>query len=169
MVSITELFRTFFSLLAVSGGPSFTSATIDDSVTREAVVLIDHQTIVFLENGRESNLALVSTGRAGYDTPTGTFEVLYRRRAPVSSSYGIRMPYWLCIHPSGQIGLHQTFKSGTNTLGTKRSHGCVRMGQITASWSYYWLTVGSTVRIQAESPRRVLTDVQDHISESQYE
>lgn len=155
MVSIIELFRTFFSLLAISGGPSFTSAPIDDTVTREAVILIDHQTIVFLENGRESNLALVSTGRAGYDTPTGTFEVLYRRRAPVSSSYGIRMPYWLCIHPSGQIGIHQTFRSGTNTLGTKRSHGCVRMGQITASWTYYWLKVGSTVRIQAESPRRV--------------
>ena len=168
MASITGLFRIFFGLLAVSGGPSFTSKAPNSSAPlREAVVLINHQTIVFLENGRESNLALVSTGRAGYDTPTGTFEVLYRRRSPVSSSYGVRMPYWLCITPSGQIGLHQTFQSGTNTLGTKRSHGCIRMGQITASWSYYWLTVGSTVRIQAESPRRVFTAVQDQISESQ--
>lgn len=168
MVSITGLFRIFFGFLAVSGDPSFTSATLDNTVTREAVVLINHQTIVFLENGRESNLALVSTGRAGYDTPIGTFEVLYRRRSPVSSSYGIRMPYWLCIHPSGQIGLHQTFRSGTNTLGTKQSHGCVRMGQITASWSYYWLTVGSTVRIQAESPRSACTAAQDQISELLY-
>ncbi len=168
MVSIIGLFRTFLGLLAVSGGPSLTLPTLDNTVIREAVILINHQTIVFLENGRESNLALVSTGSAGYETPTGTFEVLYRRRAPVSSSYGIRMPYWLCIHPSGQIGLHQTFISGTNTLGTRRSHGCVRMGQITASWTYYWLKVGSTVRIQAESPRRVITPAQDQISESKY-
>ena len=158
MASITGLFRIFFGLLAVSGGPSFTSEALTNTApSREAVVLINHQAIVFLENGRESNLALVSTGRVGYDTPTGTFEVLYRRRSPVSSSYGVRMPYWLCIDPSGQIGLHQTFQSGTNTLGTRRSHGCIRMGQTTASWSYYWLTVGSTVRVQSESPRRVFT------------
>jgi lipoprotein-anchoring transpeptidase ErfK/SrfK len=122
--------------------------------SREAVVLIDQQTIVFLENGREANLALVSTGRAGYGTPTGTFEVLYRRRSPVSSSYNIRMPYWLCIHPSGQIGFHQTFLSGTNSLGTRKSHGCIRLGETTARWNYNWLRVGSTVRVQAESPRR---------------
>lgn len=155
MICLTELFRIFLGVLAVSWTTSFAPAAAPGNTSsREAVVLIDFQTVIFLEDGREANLALVSTGRAGYDTPTGTFEVLYKRRAPVSSSYNIRMPYWLCIHPSGQIGLHQTFLSGTNTLGTRRSHGCVRLGEITARWSYYWLNVGSTVRVQAESPRR---------------
>lgn len=156
MICITEFLRIFLGMLAVSWS---TSLALDESYentsSREAVILIDYQTILFLENGREANIALVSTGRAGYDTPVGTFEVLYRRRAPVSSSYGVRMPYWLCIHPSGQIGLHQTFLSGTNTLGTRKSHGCIRLGEITARWSYYWLRVGSIVRVQAESPRRV--------------
>lgn len=155
MICLTELFRIFLGVLAVSWTTSFApTAASENNSSREAVVLIDFQTIIFLENGREANLALVSTGRAGYDTPTGIFEVLYKRRAPVSSSYNIRMPYWLCIHPSGQIGLHQTFLSGTNTLGTRRSHGCVRLGETTARWSYYWLNVGSTVRVQAKSPRR---------------
>ncbi len=165
MICMTELFRVFLGVLAVSWSSyhspdqeyllSSTPAPGVDSF-REAVVLIDCQTIIFLENGREANLALVSTGRAGYNTPTGTFEVLYRRRAPVSSSYGVRMPYWLCIHPSGQIGLHQTFMSGTNSLGTRRSHGCIRLGENTARWSYDWLRVGSTVRVQADSPRRII-------------
>ncbi|MEN8208135.1 MAG: L,D-transpeptidase [Candidatus Fermentibacteria bacterium] len=156
MICLSELFRIFLGMLAVSWSTPVApaDARVNTSI-REAVVLIDCQTIIFLENGREANLALVSTGRAGYDTPTGTFEVLYRRRAPVSSSYGVRMPYWLCIHPSGQIGLHQTFLSGTNFLGTRRSHGCIRLGEITARWSYDWLSVGSTVRVQAVSPRRV--------------
>lgn len=169
MASLVGFFRIFLGLLTVSGSSSFTPASESSSVTREAVILIDHQTIIFLEDGKEANIALVSTGRAGYDTPTGTFEVLYRRRAPVSSSYGVRMPYWLCIHPSGQIGLHQTFLSGTNTLGTRRSHGCVRMGEITARWCYNWLKPGSTVRIQAESPRRVLTAAQAQLPESLHE
>ena len=156
MICLTELFRIFLGVLAVSWSASLAPAAGQENTSsREAVILIDCQTIIFLENGREANLALVSTGRAGYNTPVGTFEVLYRRRAPVSSSYGVRMPYWLCIHPSGQIGLHQTFLSGTNFLGTRRSHGCVRLGEITASWSYDWLSVGSTVRVQAQSPRRV--------------
>lgn len=156
MICITGFFRIFLGILAVSWSTSLAPDEGYENISsREAVILIDCQTILFLENGREANLALVSTGRAGYNTPTGTFEVLYRRRAPVSSSYGVRMPYWLCIHSSGQIGLHQTFLSGTNSLGTRKSHGCIRLGEITARWSYYWLRVGSIVRVQAESPRRV--------------
>jgi len=156
LICLTELFRFFLGLLAVSWSATLAPADpAGNTTSREAVVLIDFQTIIFLEDGREANVALVSTGRAGYDTPTGTFEVLYRRRSPVSSSYNVRMPYWICIHPSGQIGLHQTFLSGTNSLGTRRSHGCIRLGRTTARWSYHWLREGSTVRVQAESPRRV--------------
>lgn len=153
MVSAAELFRMFLGVLAVSLSATLAPGDQQDSETvREAIVLIDRQTIVFLEDGREANLALVSTGRAGFDTPTGEFTVLYRRRAPVSSSYNVRMPYWLCIHPSGQIGLHQTFLSGTNLLGTRRSHGCIRMGETTARWSYDWLRVGSAVSVRPHSP-----------------
>jgi len=153
LVSIAELFRMFLGVLAVSMSASLAPCDDDgQATTREAIVLIDRQTIIFLEDGREANLALVSTGRAGYDTPIGEFSVLYRRRAPVSSSYNVRMPYWLCIHPSGQIGLHQTFLSGTNMLGTRRSHGCIRMGENTARWSYDWLRVGSSVSVRPESP-----------------
>ncbi len=160
MSGIVELLRVFLGILAVSWNPCLTeSGDEEDATNREALVLIDCQTVVFLENGREANLALVSTGRAGFDTPVGDFTVLYKRRAPVSSSYNVRMPYWLCIHPSGQIGMHQTFLSGTNLLGTRRSHGCIRMGETTARWSYYWLMEGSSVRIRAESPGRSTSTV----------
>jgi len=161
LVGIAELFRIFLGVLAISWSSALApepEAACDSS--REAIVLVDCQTIVFLEDGREANLALVSTGRAGYDTPTGDFQVLYRRRAPVSSSYNVRMPYWLCIHPSGQIGLHQTFLSGTNLLGTRRSHGCIRLGENTARWSYYWLRVGSKVSIRPESPGGLISTSQ---------
>lgn len=163
MVSLVECFRPFLSMLAVSWSAVIVpESDISVETVREAVILIDCQTVVFLEDGREVNLALVSTGRAGHDTPVGEFEVLYRRRAPVSSSYNIRMPYWLCIDPSGQIGLHQTFLSGTNLLGTRQSHGCVRMGEITARWSYHWLRVGSRVSVKASSPGNVLTSHRLH-------
>lgn len=152
-MGIADLLRIFTGMLAVSVSVSLpTGNSAAEDTVREAVVLIDMQTVVFLENGREANLALVSTGRAGYGTPVGEFSVLYRRRAPVSSTYDVRMPYWLCIDPSGQIGMHQTFLSGTNLLGSRRSHGCIRMGENTARWSYDWLRVGSKVTVRALSP-----------------
>ncbi len=153
MPSIIAIAYLLMGQLAVSASVGLGPGESPGDLPREASVLIDRQTIVFLENGREVNLALVSTGRTGYDTPEGEFSVLYRRRSPVSSTYNVRMPYWLCIHPTGQIGLHQTFRSGTNNLGTRQSHGCIRMGETTASWSYDWLRVGSRVRVQGEGPR----------------
>ena len=153
MFCVAQLFKFFLGVLAISLSTEMAPSSSSVSPTeRKAIILIDSQVIVFLENGREANLALVSSGRAGYDTPLGKFNVLYRRRAPVSSSYNVRMPYWLCIHPSGQIGLHQTFLSGTNLLGTRRSHGCVRLGETTARWSYDWLRVGSAVNILRKGP-----------------
>ena len=158
MSTLTGMLRLLIGLISVSGGGGSVPEACPEESHREAVVLIDRQTVVFLENGREVNVSLVSTGRAGYNTPLGEFNVLYRRRSPVSSTYNVRMPYWLCITPSGQIGLHQTFRSGTNNLGTRQSHGCVRMGFITARWSYDWLRVGSPVRILAEGPGRLTGD-----------
>ena len=158
MTALSDMLLLMFSILSISGGLNPHGESSPYSTEREAVVFIDSQTIVYLEGGREANVALVSTGRAGFDTPTGEFRILYRRRSPVSSSYNVRMPYWQCITESGQIGLHQTFRSGTNNLGTRRSHGCIRMGQVTARWSYSWLPVGSTVRVQAEGPRTVPAD-----------
>ena len=74
------LLRGVVSVLPLQGG-SITS----ESAERLALVNKDQQVIVFLEDGREANLALVSTGRpTRHSTPSGDFEVLYKRWSPVS-------------------------------------------------------------------------------------
>ena len=116
---------------------------------RLAMVSKDQQVIVFLEGGREANLALVSTGRpTRHSTPSGDFEVLYKRWSPVSSIYRVHMPYWQAIEDSGQIGLHQASRSVEHLLGEPLSHGCVRLGAFTARWAYFWLPVGAQVIIR---------------------
>jgi hypothetical protein len=152
MTALTDVFRLLFGLLSISGEEAPLPDLGPGSTSREAVILMDRQTIIFLEDGREANLSLVSTGRSGFDTPVGEYHVLYRIYNPISSIYHVHMPFWLCITPGGQIGLHQTFRTGTNHLGTRQSHGCVRMGFNTARWCYDWLSVGSPVHIRAESP-----------------
>ncbi len=153
MFTLLEGLKVLFALFSFSIG-TVENLPPETFVTREACVLIDYQTVIFLENGRETNIALVSTGKAQHDTPVGVFPVLYRIRNPLSSSYNVRMPYWICIDPKGSIGMHQTFRTGVNNLGTCQSHGCIRMGETTASWCYRWLPTGAPVRIQADSPRR---------------
>jgi lipoprotein-anchoring transpeptidase ErfK/SrfK len=132
------------ALVSLSGTPAYT-----EPEERSAYVSIEQQVIVFMEGDREANLALVSTGRSpGYSTPRGDFSVLYKRWAPVSSTYRVRMPYWQCIEPSGAIGLHQASPSVEHRLGEALSHGCVRLGFFTARWAYFWLPVGSRVTIE---------------------
>lgn len=116
---------------------------------RTATVRIENQFILFQEGDREANLALVSTGRPPhFSTPTGDFRVLYRLRNPISSTYNVRMPYWLCIVPSGAIGLHQAGGNHAESrLGEPLSHGCIRLGRFTAEWAYNWMPTGAGVRI----------------------
>lgn len=115
---------------------------------RIAHVSIEEQVIVFLEGDREANLAIVSTGSPPrHSTPRGEFEILYKRWAPVSSTYRVRMPYWQCLEESGAIGLHQASPGVEHRLGEALSHGCVRLGFFTARWAYFWLPVGARVII----------------------
>jgi len=115
---------------------------------RMAIVNIQEQFILFLEGEQEANLALVSTGRPPVNsTPRGEFHILYKRWAPVSSTYRVRMPYWQCIEPSGAIGLHQASPSVEHRLGEPLSHGCIRLCRYTARWAYFWLPVGARVLI----------------------
>ncbi len=115
---------------------------------RVAIVSKELQTIIFLEGEQEAYLALVSTGRpTRYSTPSGNFEVLYKRWSPVSSIYRVHMPYWQALESSGAIGLHQAGRSAEHRLGEPLSHGCVRLGYFTARWAYFWLPVGAQVII----------------------
>ncbi len=132
------------ALLSLPGG-----AVYAESGQRSVFVDIEHQVIVFFEGEREANLARVSTGHPPrHSTPRGEFSILYKRWAPVSSTYRVRMPYWQCIEPSGAIGLHQASPSVEHRLGEPLSHGCVRLGFFTARWAYFWLPVGARVVIE---------------------
>lgn len=119
----------------------------DELCQREVRILLDLQVAVFLEDGREANLVQVSTGRPGHGTPEGDYYVRYRRRAPMSSTYMVRMPWWICFEESGELGMHQSTMRAEARLGEPLSHGCIRLGRFTAGWAYRWLPLGATVSI----------------------
>ena len=66
----------------------------------------------------------VSTGRTGFDTPTGDFHPIWLDAAHVSKTYeDAKMPY--AVFFSGGYAIHATEAVGR--LGHVASHGCVRL------------------------------------------
>jgi L,D-transpeptidase-like protein len=97
-----------------------------------AVVSIARQRIEVYDGPRIVALSPVSTGMAGFGTPTGVFSVLQKRRYHESNIYsGAPMPFMQRLTWSG-IALHAGVLPGYPA-----SHGCIRLphGFATELWS----------------------------------
>jgi len=113
------------------------------------VIDLSEQTARFYKGGVEVGTAPVSTGREGYDTPTGNFSVLEKERNHLSTLYGdyvdsgggvvaanigvnedkrprgahfqgAPMPWFLRVN--GAVGMHAGYLPGYAA-----SHGCIRL------------------------------------------
>ena len=85
------------------------------------VSLADQQAYVY-RNGVRIGQTSVSTGRAGYETPTGVFTILQKKKRHISNLYeGAKMPYMQRLTWDG-IALH-----GGHVPDRPASHGCIRL------------------------------------------
>ena len=111
-------------------------------------ISISNQVMTLFENGIKINSFLVSTGKYGMPTPLGTFSVKNKRRN-IWSVYGLWMPYSLNFY--GPYFIHELpywpngYREGTNHLGMRVSHGCVRLGIGPAEYVYNWSEIGTPV------------------------
>ena len=94
---------------------------------------------------------IISSGKPGMPTPTGTFKVLSKIRLVWSAHYRLYMPYSLNFY-NGYF-IHELpywpggYREGENHLGIPVSHGCVRLGIGTAVKVYNFATIGTKVVI----------------------
>ena len=88
----------------------------------QVVVSLNKQKLTVYDSGRLVGSTQVSTGRDGFETPTGIFSIIQKRRQHYSNLYnGASMPYMQRLTWSG-IALH----AGV-VPGYPASHGCVRL------------------------------------------
>lgn len=91
----------------------------------------------------------VSTGRRGYNTPTGTYRPKRLARRHYSSKYhGSPMPYSIFFR--GGYAIHGSYQ--TRQLGRRASHGCVRLHPRNAARLF------SLVRANRSGTRIVITN-----------
>lgn len=111
------------------------------------------QVMTIFENGNALDAYIISSGKRGLETPKGEFAIQNKADRPWSKKYGLYMPYWMAIVPSGLFGIHELpewpsgYKEGENHLGIPVSHGCVRLGVGPAERVFEWADIGTPVII----------------------
>lgn len=114
------------------------------------VVNIATQRAVLFRNGIPIAASTISTGRPGYETPTGVFTILEKKVEHYSRTYdNAPMPYMERLTWKG-VALHAGYLPGRPA-----SHGCIRMPAGFAKLLYGVTRIGMTVVItdRAASPR----------------
>jgi lipoprotein-anchoring transpeptidase ErfK/SrfK len=121
---------------------------------RKAIVVsISHQLLWAYKGDQVVLSSYVSTGRAGFDTPVGSFAVL--SKLPSQTMAGViggeyynvpDVPDVMYFTNEGHA-LHGTYWH--NNFGTPMSHGCVNLPMDVAAWLYDWAPVGTPVQIAA--------------------
>lgn len=130
---------------------------------------LSEQRAYFYKGGELVGVSIISTGREGFNTPTGSFHITQKDKDHVSSRFGdyvdangnpiqkeidrekdpmpkgarydgARMPYFMRI-VSG-VGLHEGFLPGYPA-----SHGCIRMPGFMAQAFFRNVEVGTPVEI----------------------
>ncbi len=117
------------------------------------VVSINQQKIRVYDANGEITSSRVSTGRPGFDTPTGVFSILEKNVYHTSNIYsGASMPYQERITWSG-VALH----AGV-VPGFRASHGCVRLPFAFSKKLYGLTKIGSRVVVTTEEVEPIAFD-----------
>jgi len=122
-------------------------------LSKKIIINTGAQTLTVFLSGIPLNTFPVSTGKSGYETPIGVYQVENKHLRAWSNTYGLWMPYWLGFIGT-TYGMHELpewpggFKEGEAHLGQPVSHGCVRLGVGPAAWLYNWADIGTEVVVQ---------------------
>lgn len=154
------------------GFPDTVSYWDGDGVSGSPSITIDlrEQKAYFYKGGKLVGISLISSGREGYSTPSGSFSIIQKEKDHLSNLYGdyvdgsgnvvvsnvglktdpkppgasfrgAPMPYFMRITGSG-VGMHAGFLPGFPA-----SHGCIRMPERMAEIFYANVSKGTPVRV----------------------
>jgi hypothetical protein len=124
------------AFLAAFAGPA--TAKVDIHID------LDNQRMTVVKNGEKAVVWKISSGRDGFETPTGSYIVQRMDADHMSEEYdGAPMPY--AIFFSRGLAIHGAYERG---LGRPASHGCVRLSVDHARDLYGWVEQYGAARIE---------------------
>ncbi len=146
-----------FTTIPVKASGTFTTSAAGTMI----VVSRSKNRLYLFDGGKPVKTFPVATGQTIYPTPTGTFQIVAKRKDPwwypptqdawakglkpvppgPSNPLGTR---WMGLSTPG-IGIHGTDEP--SSIGYSASHGCIRMQVTDAEWLFDRVDVGTTVVI----------------------
>ncbi len=114
---------------------------------KEIVVDLSLQKAYALEHGYIVFEGRISSGKAGRETPSGTYSIMQKKRHHKSNLWpkpngGAKMPYMMRLTNSG-IAMHLGY-----VPDKPASHGCIRLQKGFAKKMYHWASVGTKVVVE---------------------
>jgi lipoprotein-anchoring transpeptidase ErfK/SrfK len=105
-------------------------------------VNLSEQTLVAYEGDNAVYATVISSGKEGYEPPTGLYQVEQKYISttmnatdPIDGFYEVEeVPWTLYYH--GGYALHGAYWH--TDFGKVRSHGCTNIAPVDARWLYYW-------------------------------
>lgn len=114
---------------------------------------LSEQRLTAYAYGKVVNTFLISSGKAGFDTPTGDFSItekIYSKHysgyyGPGSpNNYDLPNTLWNLRYDGPRL-LHGAYWH--NNFGHVMSHGCVNISYPNAQWLYNWAQIGTAVSV----------------------
>jgi len=139
-----KIFRFFLICAALLAAAAPAAARIQIRIDLGA------QRLTVTRGGGETAVWKISSGRPGYETPTGQYFVMRMEADHHSDEYDqAPMPYAIFFSPRG-LAIHGSFERG---LGRPASHGCVRLSVANAQKLYEWVEEqgGASIEIVGET------------------
>jgi peptidoglycan hydrolase-like protein with peptidoglycan-binding domain len=128
------------TIRAIRKGPNEPSVA-SGGAPRRADVYLDQQVIQVIAKGKLRQVIPISSGAAGYSTPTGVFNIYRKEEMSWSNPYSVWMPW--ASYFTGGIAFHEA----DSVPVYPASHGCLRVPGIYARELYQFLDYGTEVRV----------------------
>jgi lipoprotein-anchoring transpeptidase ErfK/SrfK len=140
-------------LLVVAAVAAPVAGAAKPKAQKSIVVSVGQQMLWAYKGDKVVLSSYVSTGRAGFDTPVGSYAVLTKLPSQTMEGviggeyYNVPDVPWVLYFTNSGHALHGTYWH--NSFGTPMSHGCVNLPLDVAAWLYDWAPVGTRVLIVA--------------------
>ena len=121
---ITASFKPTGIVLAFAALISLFSVSAVSAATLRATVDLSKQRMHVFVDGKRKYTWVVSTGKRGWRTKTGSYTPFAQRKKFYSSKWKMSLPYLTMIGYDG-TAIHGTYL--TSKLGRPASHGCIRL------------------------------------------
>jgi lipoprotein-anchoring transpeptidase ErfK/SrfK len=140
-------------LLVVAAVAAPVAGAAKPKAQKTIVVSVGQQMLWAYKGDKVVLSSYISTGRAGFDTPIGSFAVLSKLPSQTMEGviggeyYNVPDVPWVLYFTNSGHALHGTYWH--NNFGTPMSHGCVNLPLDVAAWLYDWAPMGTPVRVVA--------------------